>query len=286
MDAAQEHYKRSFDKAIDALGDTGAFPRAVGPKPDAVKHLVESADGQTHHHYKYPDDYMCTIAEGENMDGCCQGNDNDMTWLEAKDEGCHRIDIIIEQHCELEDGTAVRPGTADATCEDEAPSSELYTMADIDTICYMCLCDCKNQTADEPGYNASVPTCPPITSGDKYCHEPSDGAKHSFHSYVSGLKQWKKVGTFLVVSINQIIKKSILKSQPLMGLHDISDDNAGKAIRVFMLTLCMTGLLVVILRADIPGMSAIPRYSTLHRSVHPSLRRCSMARWLALSLNR
>ena len=114
----------------------------------------------------------------------------------------------------------------------------------------MCLCECEDVSPGQPGYNASSPFgCTP-TVDDEYC----DG----YREYRGHLKKFKLLATFIVVSINAVIKKLIVGTQPLMGLHDIGKDMGSIAIRVFMLQLAMTGVLVVILRADIPGMSALP----------------------------
>ncbi len=67
-------YRNGFKQAIASIGAVN-LPRAVVPKK-----------GKAKKHLHYPDDYVCAIVEGDDMDGCCTENDNDMTWLEAQEQ--------------------------------------------------------------------------------------------------------------------------------------------------------------------------------------------------------
>jgi hypothetical protein len=68
---AQKAYKEGFELALERLGAVN-IPKAVSPKAGAQKPLT------------YPEDYYCAIADGDGMEGCCPGKDNDMTWDEAE----------------------------------------------------------------------------------------------------------------------------------------------------------------------------------------------------------
>ena len=219
---AQEHYSNAFHELVDELGMDGQFPRAVSVRSDAA--------GST-----YPDDYQCAVTESEDMEGCCEYDDG-MSWQAAKADGCHRIDA----HATTKEIDGVNTSVVE---------SEMFRYADKDSICYMCLCECEDPEPGKPGYDASAPGCTP-TIDDEYC----DG----YRDYRSHLKTFKLLATFIVVAINAVIKKLIVGTQPMMGLHDVGKDMGSIAFRVFLLQLCMTGILVVLLRADVPGMSALP----------------------------
>ena len=66
-------YKDQFETALEALG--------VVHVPQAVTHKKG-----THKPYIYPDDYVCDIMHGDDMDGCCTEKDNEMTWREAQEK--------------------------------------------------------------------------------------------------------------------------------------------------------------------------------------------------------
>ena len=68
--------------------------------------------------------------------------------------------------------------------------------------------------------------------------------------YRSAQNKNKLLGTFIVVAVNTLIKTIIVQSQPLMGLHCQSDDMGSVAFRTFLLQFCNTGLLVLLMRAD------------------------------------
>ena len=67
------------------------------------------------------------------------------------------------------------------------------------------------------------------------------------------------LATFVVVSINAGMKKVIVWTQPWMGKHSIGKDMGSTAFRVFLLQVLMTGVLVILLRADIPLFSLLPQ---------------------------
>ena len=221
--SAQQYYSEAFHDLIDELGMDGRFPRAMSARPD-------SAVPRT-----YPADYQCDVTDAENMEGCCEYEDG-MTWQSARAQNCHRIDAKPEQ-------VTVDGVTLSVT------SSQIFKFADKDALCYMCLCECEDAKPGMPGYNETAPGCTP-TIDDEYC----DG----YRVYRAHLKTFKLLATFVVVGINAVIKKIIVSSQPAMGLHNISKDMGSIAFRVFLLQLCMTGILVVILRADIPAMNFLP----------------------------
>jgi hypothetical protein len=221
--SAQQYYSEAFHDLIDELGMDGRFPRAVSTRPD-------SAVPRT-----YPADYRCDVTEGEGMEGCCEYEDG-MTWQSARAQNCHRIDAKPEQD-------TVNGVTSSFT------AAKIFKFADKDALCYMCLCECEDPKPGMPDYNETAPGCTP-TIDDQYC----DG----YEEYRAHLKTFKLLATFVVVAINAVIKKIIVASQPAMGLHNISKDMGSIAFRVFLLQLCMTGILVVILRADIPAMNFLP----------------------------
>ena len=66
-------YKGVFETALEALGVVHV-PRAVTHKQG------------THKPYSYPNDYVCDIVDGDDMDGCCTAKDNTMTWSEANEK--------------------------------------------------------------------------------------------------------------------------------------------------------------------------------------------------------
>ena len=169
------------------------------------------------------------------MQGCCAENVS-MTWRDAADADCHRID------------TQTRT-VAGPYGPEQRVGSWMYKYADRDSICYMCLCECENVLPGKPGYNASAPNCIP-TLDDGYCD--------SYNEYQAHLKHFKVLATFVVVSINAGMKKVIVWTQPWMGKHSIGKDMGSTAFRVFLLQVLMTGVLVILLRADIPIMSMFP----------------------------
>ena len=246
MAQAQEFYKERFDKASEVMGWGGQFPRVVTPKDNATvsESYLESGEGAR---YDFPEEYQCAVVDSPDMAGCCETTDNDLLWQEANASDCHRVDIIVEHE----------PDSHHPNRTIDVHVADLFRFADIDAVCYMCLCDCENQTMEGaiPG-NESFSTCAPLTEGrEQYC----GGGEYNYHAYRSHVKNFKLLATFIVVCINQLVKRVILKSQPWMGLHDQGDDNGSIAARVFLLQLCMTGVLVILLRADIPLFSLLPQ---------------------------
>eukprot|EP01043_Picozoa_sp_COSAG02_P023791 COSAG02_NODE_1280_length_13477_cov_9.042906_10_plen_924_part_00 len=220
---AQRYYSEAFLNLIDEVGMDGQFPRAVSALPDAARPRT------------YPADYQCDVNEGESMEGCCEYDDT-MTWQSARDHNCTRVDA---KPAEITVDGLTSPAT----------ESLIFKYADKDAICYMCICECEDPKPGMPSYNETAPGCTP-TIDDEYCD--------SYRDYRAHLKNFKLLATFVVVAINAIIKKLIVATQPAMGLHNIGKDMGSIAFRVFLLQLCMTGVLVVLLRADIPAMSMLP----------------------------
>eukprot|EP01043_Picozoa_sp_COSAG02_P002048 COSAG02_NODE_45_length_45811_cov_83.565891_36_plen_911_part_00 len=220
---AQQFYSEAFLNLIDEVGMDGQFPRAVSVLPDTTRPRT------------YPADYQCDVNEGESMEGCCEYDDA-VTWKSARDQNCHRVDA---KPTEITVGGVTSP----------AIEAAIFKFADKDAICYMCICECEDPKPGMPGYNETAPGCTP-TVDDEYCD--------SYREYRAHLKKFKLLATFVVVAINVIIKKVIVATQPAMGLHNIGKDMGSIAFRVFLLQLCMTGVLVVILRADVPAMSVLP----------------------------
>ena len=213
LSAAQEAYKTGFEEALEKIGPVN-LPRAVSP-------IGGSRAPQ------YPADYKCSITDGENMDGCCGGKDNDMTWDQADATGCHRVDIIVEQKCVGADKKAATkacrncgtgtdqvvaindtcPRTCStesilnpaATCTDKY-AGELFKFGDVNAICYMCLCECQNVIGSDD-YDSTQPACFDIEDGerDEYCKD--------YKSYRAKQKMQKTLGALIVVGVNMIIKK-------------------------------------------------------------------------------
>jgi hypothetical protein len=171
----------------------------------------------------------------------------------------HRVDIIVEEKCIAADGKACDdPMESDGTCpsgcsSEKSDAGELFRFGDINAICYMCLCECSN-VMDSEEYAADQPACFDIEGSqrDEYCQDYKD--------YRQAQSRNKMLGTAVVVFVNTLIKKMITGTQPLMGLHDQADDMGSIAFRTFLLQFCMTGLLVILLRADLhlPVMDAAP----------------------------
>lgn len=80
VQGALSAYKASFVQALASIGAVNL--------PRAVRHKHEEDTGEERKkHYTYPDDYSCAIEEGDDMKGCCTETDNDVTWLEAQQQG-------------------------------------------------------------------------------------------------------------------------------------------------------------------------------------------------------
>lgn len=175
--------------------------------------------------------------------------------------GCsHRIDLIVEEQCKGPDkhecDLDAPSNDTDAACPTGCTSEEhfagdLLRYGDADALCYMCLCECSN-ILDSPAYLKDEPACFDIPERENYCQD--------YKKYRRSQKANKLLGVFIVVLVNFIIGKIILKTQPHMGLHTHSEDLWSIAFRTFLLQFFNTGLLVLLLRMDqhLPVLDAAP----------------------------